>query len=63
MLRPLQRERLFSAERWRKSRDLRIDLGYIVAAIAILAGTSALDRSAPANAPVIAQDTASFAAR
>jgi hypothetical protein len=44
MRQPANRPRLFSAERWRASRDLRVDVAYIVVALAILAGISAFDQ-------------------
>jgi hypothetical protein len=37
------RPRLFSSERWRAAHDPRIDVAYVVAALAILAGISAFD--------------------
>jgi len=43
MHRPADRPRIFSAERWRASHDLRVDIAYVVMALAILAGISALD--------------------
>ena len=50
MQREAGRERLFSAERWRASRDLRADLAYIVVVIAILAGLSTLDQNVKTRA-------------
>jgi hypothetical protein len=45
------REPLFSAERWRASRDLRTDLACVVAVIAILAGLATLDTDSQDQAP------------
>lgn len=41
------RNSLFNAERWRARRDLRADIAYVVMAVAILAGISALDTGNP----------------
>ena len=43
MQRRADRPRLFSAEWWRASHDLRVDVAYVVMALAILAGISAFD--------------------
>jgi hypothetical protein len=43
MHRSADRPRLFSVKRWRASHDLRVDIAYVVMALAILAGISALD--------------------
>ena len=44
------RPHLFSSERWRAAHDLRIDVAYVVAALAILAGISAFDTDTNAQA-------------
>ena len=38
-------ERPVSAENARRARDLRIDIGYVVAALVVLAATSAFERN------------------
>ena len=56
MQQPAERPRLFSAERWRASHDLRVDVAYVVVALAILAGISTFDRYAShQSAPQVSQ--------
>jgi hypothetical protein len=50
MSRQPDRPPLESAERWRAPQDLRIDIAYVVMAVAILAGISALDSDPKPNA-------------
>jgi len=56
MQQPAERPRLFSAERWRASHDLRVDVAHVLVALAILAGISTFEQHAGhQSAPQVTQ--------
>ena len=56
---PADRPGFFSAERWRASHDLRVDVAYVIVALAILAGISAFDNDVNgAPTPPVSQSAA-----